>query len=262
MIVLDGLEQEYLVRLCETAVEVRQMRQLHLWSQGPVQCLLPHHALVCIQFGQNDELIHFQCVDRLMRDDAFVAMLCDAGHGLAVRLARAFRGAALPVVVRPRPGQPGLADLCVQLQAQGLDHAMVHSAGELVGGTTVFMLFGMGVAPGPRQQFLFDLILPSLHLAFLRAYAGRVQAPVRARSGDVLSERENEIVTWVMHGKSNFEIGAILNISTLTVKNHLQKIYRKLNVHTRVQAVSRCWDLQRGSIPASAPRSVAKARAR
>jgi len=34
------------------------------------------------------------------------------------------------------------------------------------------------------------------------------------------------------------EIGQILAISALTVKSHLQKIYRKLHVHNRAQAAS------------------------
>ncbi|MFH1869376.1 MAG: LuxR C-terminal-related transcriptional regulator, partial [Pseudomonadota bacterium] len=37
----------------------------------------------------------------------------------------------------------------------------------------------------------------------------------------------------------NHEIGAALGISPLTVKNHVQKIYRKLNVQNRAHAVSR-----------------------
>lgn len=45
--------------------------------------------------------------------------------------------------------------------------------------------------------------------------------------------------SWIRLGKSNFEIGTILGISPLTVKNHVQKILRKLNVRNRTQAVGR-----------------------
>ena len=44
-------------------------------------------------------------------------------------------------------------------------------------------------------------------------------------------------------GKSNYEIGTILGISPLTVKNHVQKILRKLNVQNRTHAVGRALEL-------------------
>jgi DNA-binding NarL/FixJ family response regulator len=55
----------------------------------------------------------------------------------------------------------------------------------------------------------------------------------------VVTEREAEILTWVQKGKSNREIGRTLGISPLTVKNHVQKILRKLEVHNRTQAVAK-----------------------
>lgn len=54
-----------------------------------------------------------------------------------------------------------------------------------------------------------------------------------------LSERELEIMRWVCRGKTNGEIGQILDISFFTVKNHLQRIFRKLDVLNRAQAASK-----------------------
>jgi DNA-binding CsgD family transcriptional regulator len=51
-----------------------------------------------------------------------------------------------------------------------------------------------------------------------------------------LSPREHEVVDWVGQGKSNEEIAILLGISTHTVKNHLEKIYRKLGVENRCAA--------------------------
>lgn len=53
-----------------------------------------------------------------------------------------------------------------------------------------------------------------------------------------LSSRESEIMDWVMMGKTNQDIGMILNISAFTVKNHLQRIFRKLDVLNRAQAAT------------------------
>jgi DNA-binding CsgD family transcriptional regulator len=65
--------------------------------------------------------------------------------------------------------------------------------------------------------------------------------PVRGAAEDAsgLSERETQIMAWVAMGKTNSEIGAILSISGFTVKNHMQRIFQKLNVFNRAQAVSK-----------------------
>lgn len=54
-----------------------------------------------------------------------------------------------------------------------------------------------------------------------------------------LTERELEILRWMGEGRSNREISAILDISAITLKNHVTKIYRKLDVQNRADAVAR-----------------------
>lgn len=54
-----------------------------------------------------------------------------------------------------------------------------------------------------------------------------------------LSGREVEVLNWVNLGKTNPEIGSILDISEFTVKNHLQRIFKKLDVYSRTQAVGK-----------------------
>ncbi len=53
-----------------------------------------------------------------------------------------------------------------------------------------------------------------------------------------LTDREREILLWVRGGLSNQQIGEKLGISALTVKNHVQKILRKLGAANRAQAVA------------------------
>lgn len=54
-----------------------------------------------------------------------------------------------------------------------------------------------------------------------------------------LSKRECEILQWVTMGKTNPEIGQILNISEYTVKNQMKRIFKKMNVSNRAQAVGK-----------------------
>lgn len=53
-----------------------------------------------------------------------------------------------------------------------------------------------------------------------------------------LSERERECMRWVAAGKSDWEIGVILKISSATVRFHVERARKKLNAVTRPQAVA------------------------
>ena len=52
----------------------------------------------------------------------------------------------------------------------------------------------------------------------------------------ILTKRENEVLQQLALGLSNNEIGAALHISTETVKEHVQRICKKLGVSGRTQA--------------------------
>ena len=52
-----------------------------------------------------------------------------------------------------------------------------------------------------------------------------------------LTAREKEILEWAAEGKTDFEIGMIMNISSYTVDFHMRNIMRKSNAHSRVTAV-------------------------
>jgi two-component system, NarL family, response regulator len=61
-----------------------------------------------------------------------------------------------------------------------------------------------------------------------------------------LSEREREVLRLVAKGLSNMEIGGALSIAEATVKNHLKRIFQKLEVTDRTEAVTTA--IQRGII--------------
>jgi len=69
----------------------------------------------------------------------------------------------------------------------------------------------------------------------------RARAPgtpaVSNAEGTTLAERETEILGLVAKGFNFGEVGRLLNISTNTVRTHIYRIYRKLSVHSRGEAV-------------------------
>lgn len=58
-----------------------------------------------------------------------------------------------------------------------------------------------------------------------------------------LSKREKEMLHWIKHGKSSWEISVILDISVSTVNFHVTNMMRKLEAVTRTQAIARAIEL-------------------
>ena len=245
LVILSKLEQEYLLHAIEAALPVRDARQFFLWTQGQLQALLPHQVMVCLQFGAQDELQQVECLHSTVLDAGLRDRLSHRDDGLALRLARQCRHSQrLPAMLDAGPGADplkagqGLAPFQGELRELGLENLLVHGSERLPGGSTFFALFGLPHRPRPRHAYFLELLLPYLHMSLQRI--NRQQAQARAGSlARPVSAREAEILHWVREGKSNEEIGLILGISGLTVKNHLQRLYRLLGVSNRAQAIAR-----------------------
>ena len=79
-------------------------------------------------------------------------------------------------------------------------------------------------------------------LAALERDSAPAASPTAGLS-EPLSERELEVLVLIAAGKSNRSIASELFISVGTVKTHLNNLYRKLDSHSRTQALARARDL-------------------
>lgn len=279
MIILSEREQEYLLHAVEAALPVDNARQFFLWTQGPLQALLPHQVLVALHFDGQDRLLHMECQHSAVLDAGLRHRLA-GDEGLAVRLARHCRQhgcrsllldaadgaddahaadathaahvAPAADAARAAQGVPAVdtADgsalqsatpFRVELRALGFNNLALHATSRLPGGSSVFVLLGLPQRPHARHAYFLALLLPHLHLmvqhlAQWRAACAIASVTVLTRP---VSAREMEILHWVREGKTNDEIGQILGISGLTVKNHLQRLYRLLGVSNRTHAIAR-----------------------
>lgn len=114
----------------------------------------------------------------------------------------------------------------------------------------------------PHHFYLMSFMIPHLHVAYRRILNAEqdssVPAALKERSTSLfflsqastddnskpkgpgcLSPRELEVLRWLLNGKSNWDIGKILHISEYTVKNHVQRILKKLNASSRQHAVAK-----------------------
>ena len=63
------------------------------------------------------------------------------------------------------------------------------------------------------------------------------------KSDVTLTDREVEVLSLVLEGKSSKEVAQTLFLSKRTIDFHLARIYEKLNVSNRVQAIRRAAEL-------------------
>ena len=63
------------------------------------------------------------------------------------------------------------------------------------------------------------------------------------KSSVALTDREVEVLNLVLDGKSSKEVAQTLYLSKRTIDFHLARIYEKLNVSNRVQAIRRAAEL-------------------
>jgi LuxR family transcriptional regulator, quorum-sensing system regulator BjaR1 len=104
----------------------------------------------------------------------------------------------------------------------------------LSGQVSLFCPCGPEPDLSPRARAALEVIGIYSYHALKRAIA---QMTREVSEHQPLTAREREIMQWVAYGKSDDEIGEILNLSTTTVTSHVENAKRKLNTFRRTYAV-------------------------
>lgn len=134
------------------------------------------------------------------------------------------------------PDQLGTV-LLRELRREGIDAPAVVVTAELMQG------FNELVRQSGGQGSVLMTGSPGELLSGLRGVAGGQQSfdarhPTRARRRGVLTPREREVLALVGGGATNGQIAETLGIGTETVKTLLGRVFVKLGVRRRAQAVS------------------------
>jgi len=230
-------EQSLLLRAIETAVDIRLRDQFLAWMAGPFCALLPHESLVCLEIENHGRVRQVEFFHHRLVEAEMINFLCNPAHGLAMRLTRLFRARTrMSYVVEAELFQTLLKSdaRSAHLESRPLSNAVVHRTTFLSGAAYFFILFNVPPENIDRSPYLFKLLSSHLKLAL-----SRVINTQEMFSHVSLTDRELEILRWMAERKSNREISVALAISAITVKNHISKIFRKLDVQNRVEAVSR-----------------------
>ena len=152
------------------------------------------------------------------------------------------------------PGVSGLAVLDT-LIGQGVDQPVIM----LTGHGTVDLCrraFKAGAAEFLEKPVADDLLLDALQKA-VRAHVRsrerhRADRDARERY-ERLSEREREVLSLIVAGLTNKEIGRALGLSPRTVETHRANLFAKLEAESLAQVIRRYADLVEGGAPPGAP---------
>jgi transcriptional regulator EpsA len=243
-----------LLGLFQGALSARSQGGWSRWLQGEVQAFLPHEALVVAWGDFRAGALAYDVIARTPAGsvDTVQSTPQNVMEPLMVALFHKWLEADQePVAVGPgdlHATSHSLFSIAPVALVHGIqDHRTNYDC--------IYVFMGTQEIASAASREVCAMVLPFIDTGFRQMpNRGRQRAewdlprhrvprfsdtgPVEAgEKGSALSARELEIMQWVRIGKTNSEIAMILNLSTFTVKNHMRRIYRKLDVLNRAQAV-------------------------
>lgn len=250
---LSTLSAEHLdryYRIITESLAIRRHNELLAWLQGELQHYLPHEILIAAWGDFTANLICYDVVSAL----AGVRTERSNPRTLSPLLRELFNRW---VQLGKSPYTLGVGDSGFLLEGglqcplgkalQGMRSLLIHGLTDARSNQDCLYVIFSTERKLHESLGAMQILLPYLDTALSQVTPlihPESNAPVstdQLKNGERwgLSRREMEIMHWVNIGKTNPEIASILGISVFTVKNHLQHIFKTLDVSNRMQAASK-----------------------
>lgn len=225
----------------DTLAELDSYHDLTMWSQIHLKRAIPHHGLECGTGSITATGLRISQVRHFDIPGSYFAALAEDGDVRAPFVAN-WLLERRPQWVEAAPTEVVGEPWAQVLRRLELDSLAFHA---VMSSDRAMTFFGFYRLPRPLSEanrYLLHLITPHLHVAAMR-FSKRQSRDNRIDMFD-MTQREREILGWLHLGKTNWEIGQLLSISDKTVKNHIQNIFFKFDVHNRVQLVTKAIELK------------------
>ena len=240
--------QDQFFAIVHESISIRKHAQLFMWLQGDLQKLLPHDVLLVAYGDFSKGNLHYTVISsatELRTSRSSHADIEDLVTGLFDRWQNHGR---TPYALDTTAGII-LNSSCqcpLHRTLRNMRSVMVQGLrGEHAAIDVLYVAFRDRGSFDESTRKMYEILLPHIDCAARQVslFAGITEKKETKHSpiaeSSYITERETEILRWVSNGKTNYEIGIILGISPFTVKNHLQRIFRKIGVSNRAHAVSR-----------------------
>jgi transcriptional regulator EpsA len=236
-------------RILTHSVKLRSHLEILVWLQGDMQRYLPHDIMIAAwgNFStgnvRNDVISIVDGVRSLHSNSSILTpLLVQLFANWQARDKRAFVYSDVDL-------DPFLElddnNLSISDALRGMRYALVHGIKDKRGSHDCLYLVLSSLDDFTLESCTtLTQVLPYIDHALrqvehLPHQSGSSLLNVTSTAHEVnLRPREVEILQWIAMGKTNSEIGSILELSLFTVKNHVQRIFKKLNVSNRAQAVA------------------------
>jgi len=246
---LTSHEGERFVRIVADSLLIRSHYELFLWLNGEMRQFLPHQILI-VAWGDFTNLdLEVDVISGLPRVRTEQIAQCRVADVIRACYARWVAAGRKPLVRRTAEVlAPQAACACaVHGALRNTRSLLVHGVrDERNGHESLYIALDSGVFgngwPTDRFISLVPLLVDQLDIAVRKVAAFPLHSatpPQEPGHWLDLSAREREILDWLCRGKTNVDIAAVLDISPFTVKNHVQRIFRKLAVCNRTQAAAK-----------------------
>ena len=233
------------MELMADSLRVSNRPNLFNWLQGNFQYLLNHEIMIFGVKLENDDdyTFEYSASTRYFKDNHFNESV-KKSDGVINQAIKRWDKMRLPLFYCNTLAAADYNNFSVQsidetiMQATELKNFVVHGFGDNHSKVSTLVVFARitGQLNAIQAQFL-ELIMPHMHCALVRIVTTKSNFTSQPNKElKKITDRESEILQWVQMGKTNWEISTILDISPLTVKNHVQNILRKLDVQNRGQA--------------------------
>jgi transcriptional regulator EpsA len=244
---LDVVQLISLKENLDASLRVYARPHFFSWTQGRLQSLVRHDVLVCARRNGTPLSLRVDSFATVVPDCTIFSETFLQDASVALKLIKAWQKRRFRPVICEAGDRAllGRGAFTRELERIGATQLVAHGTHDANGDVESF--FTLACRPGtvgPRQAYLLQMAVPFLHSAWVRTQLnGAAESDHLERAGkSVLTPREQQILRWIYLGKTNGEVGAILSLSALTVKNHVHKILHKLNVFNRTQAVAKALD--------------------
>ncbi len=243
-------DSECLLRIIETAAQVQRRPQFFVWSQGDLQRWLPHKVMVCGAYDLHRRHMVFDVLNSITVSEPLQKLWRDTQGPFLTWVQQSWlRNRRQPTRLRvSQLGHPATESL---LTTEGFIEFLVHGLCRPGRPDDIESLFVLGSPAREADDSVAQAmgwLMPYIHITYQRVFdneremgareAGGANATAGNPRGMQITRREAELLLWVREGFSNQQIAEQLGISALTVKNHVQKILRKLGAANRTQAVA------------------------
>ncbi|MDC8771008.1 XrtB/PEP-CTERM-associated transcriptional regulator EpsA [Roseateles albus] len=271
-VLLSNSHIEAIVRAAEQSLDVRRRYQFFVWTQSNLQLLIPHQVAICGAYQRAQRELVFDAFNNVTIADEVLLSLTAPRCVLMQQLQGLWleaRCKPVRVTVEQLEGQ-ALQPQLAGLRAAGILELLVHGVSRPQRPSEIesFFVFALQNAKlTPQHSSYLELMMPHIHATWQRVQVVEREVntapqptPVNGARQSGITERERQILSWLREGMSNQQVGEVLGISALTVKNHVQKILRKLNAANRAQAVARAMSmnlLDRAPVEQVKPAAVA-----